>query len=156
MQKRTSIREVEGDVTTDRLDVAQAVAHLDAAEAALGRSDLVAAGSALTAVNNDVVRTKTRGDLPLLKVRENLELARSRIMEGNVKASAPPLRAAAEGVAAFHGSEPAIRSSELDTMRTEFEAASREAFRGHAVDADRLNLWIKEINDLQRKISGVQ
>jgi len=156
MKKRTSIREVEGDVTTDRLDVTQASAHLDTAEAALERSDFVAAGSALAAVNNDVVRTKTTGDLPLLKVRENLELARARIMEDNVKAAATPLRAAAEGVAAFHGSEPAIRSGQLETMRTEFETASREAFHGHAVEIDRLNLWIKEVNDLQRKIYGVQ
>jgi hypothetical protein len=156
MKKRTSVREVEGDVTTDRLDVTQASAHLDTAEAALEGSDFVAAGSALAAVNNAVVRTKTTGDLPLLKVRENLELARARLMEGNVKASATPLRAAAEGIAAFHATEPAVRAGELDTMRTEFEAASRDAFHGRAADVDRLNLWIKEINDLQRKISGVE
>jgi hypothetical protein len=156
MKKRTSIREVQGDVTTDRLDVALASAHLDTAESALERSDLVAAGTALAAVNNDVVRTKTSGDLPLLKVRENLELARSRILEGNVKAAATPLRAAAEGIAAFRSGEPEVRPAELDTMHSEIEAAAREAFHGKPVAADRLDFWLNQVNDLQHKVVGVR
>ncbi len=156
MKKRTSIREVDADVTTDRLDVTQASTHLDAAEAALERSDLVAAGTALAAVNNDVVRSTSSGTMPLTKVRENLELARSRILEGKVKASATPLRAAAEGIAAFRGREPLIDPAELDTMRSEIEAAERDAFHGHAVTTDRLDFWLGQVNDLERKVLGVQ
>jgi hypothetical protein len=156
MKKRTSIREVQGDVTTDRLDVMMASAHLDAAESALERSDMVAAGTALAAVNNDVVRTKTTGTMPLLKIRENLELARSRILEGNIKAAATPFRAAVEGIAAFRSSKPSIKPAELDTMRTEIEQAQRDAAHGNAVDMERLNFWLAQVNDLQQKISGVQ
>ena len=154
MKKRTSIREVQGDVTMDQLDVTRASGHLDDAEAALERSDFVAAGTALAAVNTDVVRTNTTGDIPLLKVRENLELARARILEGKVKAAATPFRAAAEGIATFQASAPKVRSAELDTMRSELFMAERDAAHGNAVATDRLDFWLSEINSLYRKLYG--
>jgi len=156
MKKRTSIREVEGDVTTDQLNVTQASAHLDAAEAALEGSDFVAAGTALAAVDNDVVRTQTKGDMPLMKLRENLELARARMVEGKEKAAATPLRSAAEALAEFRVQSPAIHPAELDTMRAEIDAAEREARHGHAIDASRLDSWLNQTKNIQREVFGVQ
>ena len=139
MKKRTSIREVEGDVTTDRLDVTHASAHLDAAEAALERSDWVAAGTALAAVNNDVVRTRAMGDLPLMKARENLELARARFQEGKEKAAVMPLRSAAEALATVQVAGSTERPAELDAMRAQIEVAAREASHGHRLAAGQID-----------------
>ncbi len=156
MKRRTSVREVEGDITTDQLNVTLASAHLDAAEDALERNDPVAAGSALAAVNNDVVRTETRADMPLMKLRENLELARARFLEGKNKAAATPLRSAAEALAEFRGGSPAVHPGEIDTMRTEIEAAERDARHGHAIDTSRLDFWLNQTKNLQREVFGVQ
>ena len=64
-------------------------------QTALDQGDLATAGADLAAVQSAVVTKTFRGDLPLVQARENLEIARTRVEEGDYKDAVMPLKAAA-------------------------------------------------------------
>ena len=155
LKKDSSIREVEGEVITDRLDVTRAAMDLEKAEAALQHADWVAAASALDAVGTRVVHTQTQGEMPLLRARQNLELARSRMMAGKVKDAAAPLRAAALAMADFEKMGMAVRAEELEAMRADMELCARDVSHGHGAPVEQGSAWLDRVNAWQRQFFGM-
>src|SRR6185503_14956085 len=72
----TTVRNVEGEYTSVALDVEAARDHLNMASQALQQGNFQKADEALQAVQDSVVVTTVAADLPLLRARENLALAR--------------------------------------------------------------------------------
>jgi hypothetical protein len=147
-KKDTSVRDVEGEQTVGKLDIASASVHLITAQTALVADDWTAAGNALDAVQGSVVRQEYQGSLPLLKARENLALARSRIAEGKFKAAVAPLRAAAQGLAQYETLFP-DRAGAAEAMREQIEAYANEISHDHADAFQRIDMWSNRVNQWQ-------
>jgi hypothetical protein len=141
LKRGTNIREVTGEYTRVALNVDSAAQSLEAARAALQNGDFAAADVALAAVQNEVTRTTTTSDLPLLKVRQNLMLARARVEESKYKDAAAPLRAAAEGLAEYQRLNPGPHATEAGLMRQQIQQYARTVGREHSDALDRISDW---------------
>ena len=147
MKRDTSVREVQGTVTHQALNVTAAASQLETAQAALERNDWAAADSALAAVHASVVREQERGDMPLLKTRQNLELARSRVLEDKYNDASAPLRAAAEGLAAFAAQSEGPLAERASSMRSQIEDYARTVRERPSDAVDRINGWLDPVNE---------
>ncbi len=117
MKKYTSAREVQQDITTADLNVTNAANDLEAAQLALERDDRGAADVWLERVAGDVTEVNANRDAPLLMVRQNLRLARSRVLEGKYEDAQAPLRAAAQGLQDFERQFPGPQATQAAYMR---------------------------------------
>jgi hypothetical protein len=144
----TSVRAVEGEEIVGKLDIASAGVHLQYAQTALTAADWTAAGNALDAVQNSVIRQEVQGAMPLRKARENLMLARSRIVEGNFKAAVAPLRAAAEALGQYEPLSP-DHARAAETMREEIEVYASDIRHDQAGALQRVDAWITPLNQWQ-------
>lgn len=146
LKKTTSISQVSGEMTRSLVDVTAAREHLEGAKAALENGNLRTADTDLAAVQKSVVNESVQGDMPLLRVKENLMLAKARIQESKPKAAAMPLRAAARALADYRVQAPAANSAEAEVMRQEMESLAENIKRGHAVALDRIAAWSEKID----------
>lgn len=146
LKKDTSIRDVEGNVTTARLDVTSAAAHLAAAQNAIERQDWVTADSELGAIPASIIRTNVEGTMPLLEARQNLELARTRILESKYKDAAAPLRAAAQNLSDYERLTSAPRAQDAEYYRERIETFSRIIRNRPANAAEQIDAWLAPIN----------
>ena len=145
LKKHTSVREVEGEVTVTKLDVASAATHLEAAQTALEANDFTAANAALDAVLKSVVQQHVTGDMPRLKARENLVLARSRITEGKPKAAVAPLEAAAQALTMTTGAH----AQDAQAMGQQIEAFASGIQNGQEVSTATIDAWVNTIDRWQ-------
>ncbi len=146
LKKNTSIREVDTDTTTSQLDITASAERLARAEMAVQRGDWTTADTELAAIPNSIIRTQVEGNMPLLKARDNLMLARSRILGDQYKDAAAPLRAAAEALADFEKLSPGPQAEKAEAMRQEIEAYSQRVGRQHTHAIDRIDAWLDPIN----------
>ena len=89
--------------------------------------------------------------MPLLQTRTNLELARARVLEGNFRDAAAPLRAAAEILADFESQYPGPEAIRADYLREQMlnHAARLEWDADDTVDW--INYWLDIIAGWERK-----
>lgn len=146
LKEDTSIRDVEGNVTTARLNVTSAAARLAAAQNAIERQDWVSASSELGAVPASIIRTNVEGTMPLLEARQNLELARIRILENKYKDAAAPLRAAARNLSDYEQLTSAPRAQDAEYYRERIETFSRIIRNRPANAAEQIDAWLAPIN----------
>ena len=83
--------------------------------------------------------------MPLLKVRQNLQLAKARVLEDKYKEAAAPLRAAAEGLAQYQLLFPGPRAETAEAMRQEMETYARNIARDHVRAADKIDDWLQPV-----------
>lgn len=89
--------------------------------------------------------------MPLVQTRTDLELARSRVLEGDFQQAAPPLRAAAKSLADFENQYPGPEAIRADYLRGQmvYRAARLQWDADDAVDW--INYWLDTIAGWQRK-----
>src|SRR5579884_1614885 len=92
------VHEVVGGVTSVFLDLNAAQKHLQAAQQALSQNDLKQADKDLQAVEDSVVVESVAADMPLLRAREDLVLARDNAELGRYQRSQAELRAASRAL----------------------------------------------------------
>jgi ABC-type amino acid transport substrate-binding protein len=146
LKKDTSVRDTEGEVTTRKLNVTTAAARLPAAEAAVERGDWPAADVALAEIQTGVVQTTANDEMPLMRARENLELARARILENKYADAVVPLRAAAQALADFQKMYPGPRAEQAEFMRQQIAQYAGMVRHDHSDAADRIKSWLDPIN----------
>lgn len=146
LKKDTNIRDVDATTTSNKLDVAQAELHLRDADAAASQADWTRAQAALQAVSNSVVRTQVNANMPLLRARENLMLAKSRVLEDKSGAAAMPLRSAAQALADYEAVAPATRAAKAASMRQELEAYAGKVGRDRENAAQQIDYWLGPID----------
>jgi hypothetical protein len=146
LKSDTSIRGVSGDVTTSKLDVTAAADRLHNAQASLDNGDWTGADAALAAVAASVVVTQSQGSMPLAMARQNLELAKARLIEGKYKDAAVPLRSAAEALAAFEKSCTAQRIPTVESARQAILGYADSIGHSHDAAPERIDGWLVSLN----------
>ncbi len=134
-----------GAVAGRSLDVGMARQHLEAARAALDRNDTAAAQASLAAVENSVQTVASQGDLPLVRARQNLEVARGRALEGKPGAARAPLREAARALREYESAAPASQAAEAAALRAEIEAYARRVGRDRDGAPARIDAFISRM-----------
>jgi hypothetical protein len=138
--------QVTEEVHRVSLNVTLAADKLAAAKRLLSRNDLAGADSELAAIETAVVAQSVSLDAPLAKAKENLMLARARVLEGKAKNAEAPLKEAVKALRQQEIREPDQRSTDITALRREVEALAGN-IRNKPPDAlDKLNLWIEMID----------
>lgn len=148
VKRRSSVSEVTGNYTATILNVASARGHLLAAQAALQKGDLDAAGLDLNAVHGDVSNKSYSGDLPLVQAKENLDLALGRVKDGKYKDAILPLKSASRALDRFAHQDPAPRHADVASrFGVEIDAYAERIAKDHADAADRITGWLDKVDD---------
>ncbi len=146
MKKDTSIREVEADVTTTELNVTNAANRLTAARVAVEQNDWTAAENDLAAIPAAVVNVRNQDAMPLLKAKQNLELAKVRVLDGKYKDAVMPLRAAAEGLADYERVSPGPHAQDAEYLRQQLLSYSDQVTHHHDEADVRIDGWLDQVN----------
>jgi hypothetical protein len=142
LKHNSSVRGVDGDSTTARLDITAAGEHLQAAQAALEAGDFSAADAALGAVEKGVSVTQTTGDMPLPMAKQNLELARVRVQEGKYHDAELPLKSAAQAIGDYERLFPDRRTADMESARQAILGYSANVAKEHDGAAGRIDSWL--------------
>ena len=146
LKKNSTVRDVDATVTVGKLDVNRAAAHLDSAQDAVMRDDWMAADSELAAIPNGVIRSTVQGNMPLLEARQNLRLARMRVMEDKYKDAKAPLEAAALNLRDFEELSPGPHAQDAEYLRQKIEAYARIVSHRPADALNQIDAWLDPID----------
>jgi hypothetical protein len=146
LKQDTSIRGVAGDVTTAKLDVLAAADRLHAAEASVENGDWSGADGALAAVAGSVVVTQSQGNMPLDMARQNLELARARVLDGKYKDAVVPLRSAAQALGDFEKHCTGEQASAVESARQAMLGYAGSISHNHDGAVARIDAWLGSVN----------
>jgi len=147
MKRNTHVSDVEQHTVADELNVTTAQSNLDAAQAAIQRQDWRAADTALAAVQNLVHTTTSDSNLPLLQARQNLLLARARLVEGKPEAAVLPLRKAENALSDFEQQDRGPMGQQAEDMRQNIEAMARHIKTDASLD--KIDDWLHTVQDWQ-------
>jgi hypothetical protein len=146
LKKNTSIREVDAEITTSNLNVTVAADRLADAQTAMEHDDFATAGKALSGVTASIVTTRSEGGMPLLMARQNLELARARILDGKYHDAAVPLRSAAEALDQYARQFPGPNAEKAEDMRVQIDAYAAEITHHHEDALMRIESWLDPVD----------
>ncbi len=142
----SSIRRVREKYSQVSLDVTLAANQLQKAKELLEKQDLSGADTELADIETGVVVRKGSADVPLLKTRENLMLARARILEGKWKDAQMPLHAASQALQDYFAESPGPQAGKaremwpaMDKMATRLKKKPRAALAS-------INQWLQEVD----------
>jgi hypothetical protein len=141
-RRDTTVSQVSGRYSAETIDIDEAREHMASAKAALMRRDFSGADAHLDSLQKSVKHETVTGEMPLLRVRDNLSLALARVHEGKFKHAAPALHAAVRALANYTGSH----SADAARLRTEIESYARDIEDSHADAADRINAWSSQVS----------
>jgi hypothetical protein len=145
-QLEPSVRDVTGQYTSISVDMAGAKAHLAAAKAALQKDNFQQADSALAAVQNGVMLTSIESDLPLVRARQNLVLAKTMAQQGRAADAAPSLKAAADALQEYENTPGVQHASEAEQLRQEINS-NLTSITGNSPDAvSKINGWSNQLS----------
>jgi hypothetical protein len=148
LKHNASISEVSGTYTATILNVSSARNQLMATQAALEKGDLEAADLDLVAVQSDVVTKSFSGDLPLVRAKQNLELALTRVKDGNYKDAILPLKSASRALDKYAHQNPAPPPADLASRYSlDMDAYAERIAKDHADAADRIAGWRDKVTD---------
>jgi len=124
-----AVTHVVGQFTTVGLDANLAKSHLQAARRALDNGDKQAADQALRAVQDGVVMASVASDMPLLRARENLALARMAAKHGEYRQAHTELRAACQALQAYsrEGGSHATQAKQLRSEISGYNVNSNQS-----------------------------
>jgi hypothetical protein len=136
----TAVRKVTGEYTSVALDIRAAKDHLNAAKEALNNGDFEKADAALTAVQNGLVVETVAGDLPLLRARENLILARESANRANYTETHTALRAASDALMNYAQNNPQ-HASDVRMLRSEIDQYNQSIQQNHSDAVSKIDSW---------------
>jgi YfdX protein len=148
LQHNASISEVNGWYTATILNVSSARTHLLAAQTALEHGDRDAADLDLAAAQGDVTTKSISGDLPLVQAKDNLDLALTRVRDGNYKDAILPLKSAARALDRFAHQSPAPPAADVASrFSIGIDAFAERIAKDHDDAADRITGWLDRVTD---------
>ncbi len=148
LKHNSSIRGVEGETTTQRLDVTATADRLPAAEAALESGNWTAADAVLGAVEGSVSTTQTTGPMPLNMARQNLELARARVLEGKYHDAELPLKSAAQALGDYERNVTGPQVTDVDSARLAMLDFAAHISHEHEAALERIDGWMAMLKRL--------
>lgn len=135
-----AVRQVSGQFTMAELDPALARTHLQAAQQALASGNVQLAGEALKGVEDSVILVSVGSDLPLVRARDNLVLARMDVRHGQYEKAHLDLDAACHALAAYARGGGAF-SGQAETLRTQIQKYNQSIQTDHAQAAANIESW---------------
>jgi hypothetical protein len=142
LTKYSSVRGVEGDTTTVQLNVTAAAGNLRTAQAALEAGDWSAAETALAPVENGISTTQASGDMPLRMARQNLALAKDRVLEGKYHDAEVPLKSAAEALGQLEQRFTGQQAADIEGARQAMLGYAAHIGHDHADAVGRIDTWM--------------
>lgn len=136
-----AFRDIRDRYTGIWLDTSGDQAHLEAARNAIDSGNFAAARTALNAVQDSLVVERVSGDLPLMKARENLILAREAANRGDHAEEQTAIRAADHALREYakDNGRHAQQAEQLCQQMTQQASAN--------VSANQINQWWNEVSD---------
>ena len=153
MKHNTNVSAAEQDTTTAKLNIDTAAERLAKADSLISVGDWEGADNALLAVLSAVKRERASTEMPLLSARQNLMLARSRVLEQKYADATLPLREAAEALSSFEALFPGPRAEAAHAMREDILAYAREIAHHHTDALDKINEWLDPVNQWYQNLS---
>jgi hypothetical protein len=141
LKHNSAVRGVDGETTTTRLNVTAAADRLPAAEAALESGDWSAADAALGDVEGSMSVTQTTGNMPLNMARQNLEIAKARVMEGKYHDAVLPLRSAAQALGDYERRLSGQQAANIEMTRQAMLSMASHITREHDGALGQIDTW---------------
>jgi hypothetical protein len=135
-----AVRDVNGELTMVGVDVNMANGHLQAAQHAVETGDWAAAASALNAVRDGVFLASVSTDLPLLKARENLALARDEAASNNWKDAHTALMSASHALSNYERTGGA-HANDARSLQQQIDSYDQNLAPNHADAVNRIENW---------------
>jgi predicted negative regulator of RcsB-dependent stress response len=148
-----AVNRVIGEYTSVAFDMKTAKDHLEAAQRALDRGDTQAARDALAAVQNSVIVHSYDSDMPLLRARENLMLARAAVSQGNYTEAHSALQAVSRSLANYEQ----LRNNHLNevkNLRSEIDNYNQSIAQNHADASSKIESWWNRLTDLNTPVTA--
>ncbi|HEX3879174.1 MAG TPA: YfdX family protein [Bryobacteraceae bacterium] len=146
LKAQSSIRDVQGNQTTTRLNITAAGDRLSAAQTAIEAGNWGAADEALADVQSSTANTQTAGGMPLRMVQQNLELAKARVAQGKYHDAEMPLKSAAQALGDYERAGAGAQATQVETARQEMLK-----FADHISHEDamaRIDAWMNMLRSL--------
>lgn len=141
-----AIKALSGGYTRISLDVGLAHAQLNAAKADLSRGDLQKADGDLRAIEGGVVLQSVSANLPLVRARENLALAKASVQAGRPADAKAQVLAAERALNAYTRSSPAwTHAPAANALVTQMGSAVSSVDSAHALSTAQLDGWWSEV-----------
>jgi len=153
MKHNTNVSAVEQDTTAAKLNVDTAAERLAKADSLISLGDWEGADAALSAVLAAVDRERASTDMPLLRARQNLMLARSRVLDQKYADAKLPLREAADALSSFAALFPGPRAETAKTIREDILAYAQEIAHHHDDAVDKIDAWLDPVNQWYQALS---
>jgi hypothetical protein len=141
LKHNSAVRGVDGETTTTRLNISAAADRLAVAEAALESGDWNAANAALGDVEGSVSATRISGDMPLNMARQNLELAKTRVMEGKYHDAVLPLRSAAQALGDYERRFTGQQAANIELTRQAMLTMEAHITHEHDGAVGQIDAW---------------
>ena len=147
-----AVNKVEGQFTSVDLDSGMAIAHLQAAQQALANGNVRVANAALKAVQDGVILVSVGSDLPLLRARENLVLARMDARQAQYQKAHLDLQAACHALTAYE-EEGGPNSSQAKALGSEIASYNQSIQSDHANASSKIESFWNQTTDLMTPIN---
>jgi YfdX protein len=141
LKHNSAVRGVDGETSTTRLNLTAAADRLPVAEAALESGDWNAANAALGDVEGSTSVTQTTGNMPLNMARQNLELAKTRVMEGKYHDAVLPLRSAAQALGDYERRISGQQAANIETTRQAMLSMAAHITHEHDGAVGQIDAW---------------
>ena len=140
------VGEVVGDYTSVALDNTAARAHLQAAQQALNKNDWKTADEDLQAVEGSVIVESVAADMPLLRARENMVLARDSAKAGHYGQAQAQLRDASRALASYEQTSVS-HSKQAAQLKSEIDSYVQSMSTNHSDAQSRIESWWNQTAD---------
>ncbi len=144
--RAVGVHEVVGDYTSVALDDTAARAHLQAAQQALNKNDWKTADQDLQAVEGSVIVESVAADMPLLRARENMVLARDSAKAGHYRQAQAQLRAASRALASYEQTSISHRQ-QAEQLKSEIDSYAQSMSTNHSDAPSRIESWWNQTTD---------
>lgn len=141
LKHNSAVRGVDGETTVTRLNVTAAADRLPAAEAALESGNWSAADAALGDVEGSMSVTQITGNMPLNMARQNLDIAKARVIEGKYHDAVLPLRSAAQALGDYERHVSGQQAANVETMRQAMLSMADHIGHEHDGAVGQIDAW---------------
>ena len=146
-EPKAAVAGTSGAVTTISADVQAIRDHLKAAQSALQNNKLDEATAALDAVQKAVVATSVAGDLPLIRARQNLILARTRADANDWTGAHAALNQASAALEEYANLQNNSHTSDARRVRGEIDSLASNVEQKHSDVGNKIRSWWEDTSE---------
>lgn len=138
---KAAIQDMARSVTAVTVNLPSAANHINASKAALDRGDMKAADSALAQAEGAVIAESVAADLPLIRARENLVLARQRAQANDWPSTRTALKAASDALSDHAAGQGLQHAADASSLKKQIDEYAGNLDKHHEDAAKRIENW---------------